>query len=531
MGKGKQPAKSGRLPGSRAARGGRDFWIYILLGFAVLVVYGQAATYDFVSYDDPEYGSGNPQVRAGLSAAGLAWAFTTGHAGNWFPLTWISHMADWQLFGDRSGLHHLTNVLFHLLGTLLLYAVLKRMTGSRGRSALVAALFALHPLHVESVAWVAERKDVLCAFFWFLTMWGYLRYVEQPGTRRYFLVLVPFCLGLMSKPMMVTLPFALLLLDVWPLRRIVLPGSLSIGKPQHQIRTGRESATSLAAVLLEKAPLMALAAASALVTYLVQRSAGAVMPLNWIPFGTRLANALVTYVVYLGQMVWPLRLAAFYPHPVHLPVWQVAGAGLILLAVTVVAVCVAGRMPSLAVGWLWYLGTLVPVIGLVQVGMQARADRYTYIPLVGIFIMLAWGVPEALGRWPQVKPALAGLAVAACSACVVLASYQVQNWKDGASLYQHAIEVTTDNYVAYCGLGGVMKAQERYNEASLAYLEAIRIVPLDAKAYGGLADVLLRQGKIDDSIKLFREAVRLAPDSTEARRNLENALSVQAKSR
>ncbi len=528
MGKGKKRSGPRRPVVSRSEhRSGRDYWAYIVLVLAVLVVYSQVRAYEFVSYDDPIYVTGNPVVRAGLTSHGVVHAFTSSLDGNWFPLTWISHTLDWQLFGPASGLHHLTSVLIHLCSSLLLFAVLKRMTGSRWRSLIVAALFALHPLHVESVAWVAERKDVLCGFFWILAIWGYARYTANPRPARYLLVLVPFCLGLMAKPMIVTLPFVLLLLDVWPLRRISLskPLDRETAQDEHEKAAARPS---VAAVFLEKVPLFALSAAFAVVTFVVQRGVGAVMPLAWIPFGTRLGNAFVSYVTYLAQTFWPTRLAAFYPHPVHLPAWEIAGAVLIVVGISALVLRSARRLPSLAVGWFWYLGTLVPVIGLVQVGMQARADRYTYIPLIGIFIMLAWGLPDALERWPRARSAFAGVTAIACCACLPVAWYQVQNWRNSETLYQHAIAVTTDNYVAYYSLGNVMKAQGRLTEATRAYLAAIRIVPYDGKAYGGLAGVLLVQGRVDDGVKLYRESLRLAPDSAEAKSNLDKALAVQA---
>lgn len=373
-----------------------DLWICAALFLATFAVYLQVGQFDFVNFDDPEYITNNYHVRQGITPEGIRWAFTSVEAANWFPLTRLSHMLDVELFGLRSGWHHLASVLIHALAALLLFAFLNRASHARWPSAFVAFLFALHPLHAESVAWVAERKDVLCAFFWFLALWAYVR-------ARHLLVVVAFCLGLMAKPMIVTLPFVLLLVNVWPL-----------GRP----RTW--------ALLREKLPLFALSAGAAIATYLVQRASGAVRALDLFPLGLRIENALVTYVIYIARTIWPARLAAFYPypaqvHPAQAPLWQAALAGLLLALISVLVLRSFRNRPYLAVGWLWYLGTLVPVIGLVQVGAQARADRYMYVPMVGLAIMLAWGVAE----WRS-KPILAAIPAVACVAAALMATTWVQ---------------------------------------------------------------------------------------------------------
>jgi tetratricopeptide (TPR) repeat protein len=508
----------------------RDFAIYLLLLLSTLAVYSQVRSYEFVSYDDPEYVTANPNVRSGLSIHGLTWAFTTDRDGNWFPLTWLSHMADSQFFGQRSGLHHLTNVLLHTLSALLLFALLKRMTGSRWRSAAVAALFALHPLHVESVAWVAERKDVLSGLFWMLTLLGYAHYVERPRPGRYLLVVIPFCLGLMSKPMIITLPFVLLLLDVWPLRRLSFKKFAPAGRTKKKGQSRTEPEAKTAGILWEKAPLFALSACSAVVTYVFQQRGGALVPANWIPLGTRIANALVSYVLYIWQSFWPSRLVVFYPHPFSLPAWETAGAGLVLVGVSILALRLLPRLPYLAVGWFWYLGTLVPVIGLVQVGMQSRADRYTYMPLVGIFLLVTWGVADLFQRWPNAKPALGALAVAACCACLILTWNQVQNWRNSTALFTHAVEASTDNYLGYYGLGGVLRDQGRFDEAVTFYGDATRLSPRYAGAHSGLAGVFLRQGRINEAITELTEAIRLSPAIAEDRISLGIALNKLGKS-
>ncbi len=344
-------------------------------------MYFQVGAFDFVNYDDPDYVTNNPHVRGGITPDGLAWALTSGDDANWFPLTRISHMLDCQLFGLDSGRHHLTSVLLHALAVLLLFAFLHRATGARWPSAFVAFLFALHPLHVESVAWVSERKDVLCALFWFLALWAWVRFTLKPSRSRYLLAVAAFCLGLMSKPMIVTLPFVLLLLDFWPLRRGL------------RIR--------------EKLPFFALSAASAVVTVLVQKSSGAVETLSTVAPVLRLENAAVSYMVYLAKTFWPSALAVFYPYPANLPAWQPVLAALAILGISAAVWMSCRRHPYLAVGWLWYLGTLVPVIGLVQVGSQARADRYMYVPMVGLAIMLAWGAADVLRQRPAAKTGIA----------------------------------------------------------------------------------------------------------------------------
>ena len=341
--------------------------VYLVLIFVTLVVFHQLPSYDFINLDDNLYIYENSRVQAGLTLEGVAWAFTTFEAYNWHPLTWLSHMLDFQLFGLRPGLHHLTNLLFHLANTVLLFFVLRRMTGTLWRSGFVAALFALHPLHVESVAWVAERKDLLSAFFWFLSIWAYARYAERPGLNRYLPVLLFFSFGLLAKPMVVTLPFVLLLLDFWPLGRTQFHQAGPDNRPLQQ-------KVSVFRLVWEKIPLFALAAISIVVTFAAQQQGGALKSVEAFPLTTRIANALISYVSYIGKMIWPHNLAVYYPYSGSVPAWQAAGAGLVLLCLTVLVMWTAQKRPYLAVGWLWYLGTLVPVIGLVQVGSQAMAD-------------------------------------------------------------------------------------------------------------------------------------------------------------
>ena len=473
----------------------RDFWISLALLIATLAVYSQVRDFDFTNYDDPDYVTENQHVRQGLSAGGLAWAFTSAFAANWFPLTWLSHMLDVQLFGLQSGFHHLTNVVLHAIGAVLLFALFNRMTGDRWRSAFVAFVFALHPLHVESVAWIAERKDVLCALFWFLTLLAYVRYTERPTVGRYALVLAAFCCGLMSKPMIVTLPFVALLLDYWPLGRIP--------------KMAKKAA-------LEKLPLLGLSAIASVVTYLVQQRGGAVLSSDHISLQLRIANVAISYFVYILKFFRPANLAVFYPYPSSFPVWQIVPAAIILVGVTGLVLAAKRRRPYLAVGWLWYLGTLVPVIGLVQVGLQSRADRYTYIPLIGISIMLAWAVPK--------QSALLVAAASACAAMFVVTWLNVQHWRNSTTLFQHAIDVTNDNYVAHNNLGLALRQQGHPDQAIEHFERALAIRPVFSEAQNNLGDALLSKGRPDDALPHIHEALRLQPDSAAAHVNLGTAL-------
>jgi len=481
----------------------RDLCVYVVLVVATLAVYNQVRHFEFVNFDDPEYVTENNHVRAGLTWDGTVWAFRSLEAANWFPLTWLSHMADSQLFGLRSGWHHWTNVLLHTLAALVLFAALKRMTGALWRSAFVAFLFALHPMHVESVAWVAERKDVLSGLFWCLALWCYARYAERPSLERYWPVVAAFCLGLMSKPMTVTLPFVLLLLDLWPLRRAFRM-----------------------AILWEKIPLMALAAGESLVTFLAQEQGRAVRSLSTVPFGLRLENALISYVVYIARMFWPAHLAVFYPYSHDLPAWSAVGAGAVLAGISILVVRRRRTAPYLAVGWFWYLGTLAPVIGLIQVGGQSSADRYTYLPMIGLTIMLAWGATDLFKRQPR---ALAVAAVAACSACVLLTFQQISYWANSGTLFRHAVEVTSDNYIAHNNLADYYLIHRRNEEARVQVNEALRLKPGYPEARVNLATVLTRMGKLSDAEREYHVAMAFQPANVEAHAGLGVALATQGR--
>jgi protein O-mannosyl-transferase len=480
----------------------RLYWVLALFALLVLVVFSPALSADFVNYDDPEYLLGNQMVRQGLSAAGFAWAFTTSHAYNWHPLTWLSHMLDVQMYGMNPLGHHLTSVLFHLANSLLLFAFLRKTTGATWRSLCVAALFALHPLHVQSVAWVSERKDVLSTFFWLLTMLAYALYAENRQPVRYLALLGLFILGLMAKPMLVTLPFVLLLLDYWPLSRF---GSAP-----------RDGETSPAAtrLLAEKVPLLLLAAGSSVVTYLVQEKTGALS--YQAPWWQCLGNAVLTYLRYLDKTLFPRGLAAFYPFDasaISLP--KVAAAALFILAVTFLALKEARKRPYLVTGWFWYLGTLVPVIGLVKIGQHAMADRYTYVPLIGIFIAVVWGVGELAAKWQVPRAALAALAAIVFIPLSVASWRQACYWHDSVSLFSHALEVTDGNSLAHENLAKAYGDRGDYQNA-LLHISALLALKPDPVQFVSQAWLYSKVGDYDNSIASCRKALALAPNNDKA---------------
>jgi tetratricopeptide (TPR) repeat protein len=509
--------------------------LILLLSVATFSLYWPVRNYEFINLDDSVYVYDNPQVKAGLSLKGVIWAFTTLEAGFWHPLTWLSHMLDCQLYGLNPGWHHLTNLLFHIASTLLIFLVLERMTKALWASSLVAALFALHPLHVESVAWVAERKDVLSTFFWMLTLWTYALYTERPKLSRYLGVLLSFVLGLLSKAMLVTLPCVLLLLDYWPLGRFTpgqrgSPGNSFNNPPmaRNGDRNGKGSLTRH--VVLEKVPFFALAAIFSFLTFLAEKRAGAVQNLEWYPWEARIGNALVSYLTYIGKMIWPYPLAVRYPHPGVLPVWQVVGAGLFLGCLSILVVRAARKHPYLLVGWLWYLVTLLPVIGLVQVGGHGMADRYTYVPLVGLFIMIAWWVPDILAGWRYRKAALAGSAGLLLSIFMIVTGLQIQKWHDNITLFTHTLKVTHGNAIIENNLGLALAQQGKPQEAIAHYTQALGIKPDFAEAHYNLGIVLSGQGKGQEALSHFAEALRINPNFAEAHYNLGIVLSGQGKS-
>ena len=541
----------------RAGGGIPPFAACLLLVMITLGVYWSATTHGFVDYDDGDYVSGNSQVQAGLSWAGVKWAFTTGHASNWHPLTWLSHELDASVFGQRAGGPHLTSVLFHCANSVLVFLVLRALTGASWRSLVVAGLFALHPLHVESVAWISERKDVLSAFFGLLCLWAYAVYCGsgakcgvsfgsgqvsgvnddasritatlrsaaaedgRHASRFYFLSLLCFALGLLCKPMLVTLPFVMLLLDWWPLRRV--PGAdcqeADSQFPQPATRN------PLRRLLVEKLPFLALCVASSVITFLVQRKGGAVSPLEALSVPARVANAVVSYARYLGKLFWPDDLSVLYPHPGHWLAWQVGGALGLLVFVTVATLLVRRRMAFFIVGWLWFVGMLVPVIGLVQVGIQSMADRYTYLPSLGIFVAVVWSAGALVERLPKLRLPVAVTTALALGGCAVLTTMQVGIWANSETLFRRAVQVTDKNYLAYNNLGFYLSRQGRMDEAMTNYEASLKINPNYADAQNNLGHALAERKQFATAIGHYRAALRNSPNNVEIHNNLGNALA------
>jgi protein O-mannosyl-transferase len=471
----------------------------------------------FVRMDDDIYVTENARVQSGLSWDNAKWAFSTNYFGFYYPLTWLSHMLDCQLYGTAAKGHHTTSLILHVFNVLLLFMVLARMSGAVWRSCAAAALFALHPLHVESVAWVAERKDVLSTFFWFLCLLAYVSYVKKPSLAKYGLVFSSFLLGLLAKPMLLTLPFTLLLLDYWPLRRWQ-PSGLEIADQQEGKRAGET--LSLKQLIWEKLPLFALVPVFSLITFSAQMHANAVAAVS--P-GQRAANALLSYVGYLRKMLFPFDLAAYYPLPLNgVSIGLAALCGALLVSVTAAVLYFGKRRGYLIVGWLWYLGTLVPVIGLVQVGSQAMADRYTYVSLVGVFMIIAWGAAEIAGRNQWGRKIMITAFVAVLLLLAGLTRIQVSYWADNVTLFQRALSVTTNNWFVQYNLGLVLYQQGKTDEASSHFVEALRIKPDYGNAHNNLGLALRQQGKTEEAAYHFREAVRIDPRRAEAYFNLGN---------
>ncbi len=507
-----------------------------LLVLVTIALYWPATRCDFVNTDDPDYVTANPHVLGDLNWEGVKWAFLNPVSCNWHPLTVLSHMVNCQLFGLNPWGHHLTNVLFHALNAALVFALFRQLTGAFWRSLMVAALFGLHPLHVESVAWVAERKDVLSACFGLLALIFYARYAQKvtsgewrvasgdslnpssylrPLTSvHYWLSLFFFTCGLMSKPILVTWPFAMLLLDYWPLRRFefsTLDSRLSI----------------IWRLMAEKIPFFALAAAASVVTFVVQKVGGSIVAGGSLPLGLRSANALVSYCRYLGNIFWPKDMAVLYPHPGEWPIEEVFLAGVLILGISVILFIKRRRYPFLLIGWLWFCGMLVPVIGFVQTGSQAMADRHTYLPSLGMLMFAVWGAYEPTRRWRYHVIALSMAGSAALVLCLALTRQQIGYWQDSETLFRHALEVTENNYVAHYNLGTALGIKGQTDEAIIQFHEAIRLNPDYADAHDNLGVGLVKRGQIDEAIIQFQEALRLKPDDPEVHNNLGTALGMK----
>ena len=483
---------------------------YFVLILGTLLVFWQVHNFDFINYDDKEYVYENPHVLNGLTEDGVIWAFTTPNVGNWLPLTWLSFMLDCQLFGANPGWMHLMNLLLHLANTLLLFAILRKMTGALWPSAFVAAAFAIHPMHVESVAWIAERKDVLSTLFLLLTLAAYVSYVRRRGPVRYVLTVLLFALGLLAKPMLVTLPILLLLLDYWPLEQI--------GRHRTEDASQKVSAVRLIA---EKIPFIALSIVSSVITFLAQLGSKAVAHIDALALKDRVANAFLSYARYIGKLFWPQNLAAFYPFDVNsFAFWQVAGCVLLLLVISIFVIRFGRNQKYLPVGWFWFVATLVPVIGLVQVGRQAFADRYTYISYIGLFVMIAWGLPELLSKWPQRKITLGLSMIISLTTLGICTHRQVSFWNNSFTLFSHAIEVTQNNYIAHNNLGVAYDSIGRYQDAVEAYKQTIKIRPDFAEAHSNLGAVYGKVGRWEDAIESCKQAIRIQSDFAEAHSNL-----------
>ncbi|MGA2180386.1 MAG: tetratricopeptide repeat protein [Verrucomicrobiota bacterium] len=546
------PPRSDNSAGRRTVLG-----VCFLLVMVVFFIFGRTHGYGFVGFDDGDYFSSNYHVRGGLTWKGVLWAFQTGYASNWHPLTWLSLMLDVELFGTGPAGPHLTNVILHAINTMLLFLLLKRLTSTLWPSAFVAALFAIHPLHVESVAWVSERKDVLSGLFFMLTLWAYARYVQgvtsgawpafaalrrgkqvtgiqknipmsDPSrvTRHaslfYGLALLFFALGLMSKPMLVTLPFVLLLLDYWPLGRVT-----SDKWRVTRFRIPVPQLSSLNHLLLGKLPFLLLSAASCVATILAQREV--IKSMIVLPLTLRLGNALVSCVTYIAQTVWPDNLAVFYPYRFDIPTWQTAGAGALLLFITLLVFRTARRFPYFTTGWLWYLGMLVPVIGLVQVGGQSHADRYTYLPQIGLFLVIVWAIRAWTASWRWRRQVLGVTAFSVIAVLMAGAWKQTAYWRNDQSLWTHALACTSGNYTAHNDLGYVLAAQGRTNEAIEHYQKALEIYPDYAEADNNLGTVFLNQGRLDEAAEYYHRALEANPSFAEAHNNLGILLAKQGR--
>ena len=479
--------------------------VCLVLAAMTWLVFGQTLGHEFVNYDDQKYVADNPAVLGGLSLKGIAWAFTHNVNDNWTPVTVISHMLDCQFYGTNAGRHHLTSVFLHMASVILLFLVLKGMTAALWRSAFVAAVFAIHPLHVESVAWIAERRDVLSGLFFMLTLGAYAGYVRHPWSLgRYLTVALMLALGLMSKPMLVTLPFVLLLLDYWPLKRFTPSGGHLIPRR----------------LIVEKIPLLALSGATCVATMLAQKKV-----IESLPLSLRIGNALVSYVAYLGQMIYPAGLAVYYPHPGgSLPVWKIVAAFIVLAVISAGAIAVWRKRPWFLTGWLWYLGMLVPAIGLIQSGLRARADRYTYLPQIGLYLLLTWAVADLSAGWHHRRRVLGGMATTILVALILCAHTQTSYWQNNESLWTHTLACTSDNFVGHNNLGNALLQKGSVDEAIAQYQSALQISPDYVEAHKNLGNALFQKGRVTEATAHYQKALQINPDDAEAHNNLGNLL-------
>lgn len=490
-------------PFGRRNRAGLIAFLCLSLIAITLAVYMQVGNHQFLNFDDGDYVAYNPHIVSGITGENITWTFTSVYAANWHPLTWLSHMLDVQLFGLDPRGHHLINVAIHIINTLLLFLLLVRLTGAVWRGWFVAALFALHPLHVESVAWVAERKDVLSGMFFFITLLLYAEYAANQRRSLYLLTLVTFMFGLMAKPMLVTLPIIMLLLDYWPLHHVAQIGGCALRQ-----------------LFVEKIPFLVCSMLSGIVTIYAQQKGGSVSDTSVVPMLLRIENALTAYVLYLGKTFWPVDLTIYYPFPSSIPLWQPVCSLALLIAVTGAAIRARQNHPHLLVGWFWFLVSLVPVIGLLNVGGQAMADRYTYLPLCGIFIMIAWGIPCFREIYPFQRSMVVLLATSAIVVSLVLTWRQLRHWEDNFTLYRHTLQVTRNNYLIHNNLGVALTDTGQLNAAVREYQAALRIIPYYSDAHYNLGSALQQMGYLDDAIIEYWEALRFNSGNTDAHINL-----------
>ena len=482
--------------------------IFFIL-IAVTSVFWQVCEYDFVDFDDREYVSDNKWVQKGITRDGLEWCFAAAHSANWHPLTWVSHMVDVQFFGMDAGMHHLSNLIYHLINAFLVYLCLTRMTDETWKCAFVATIFALHPMNVETVSWISQRKTLLGTCFWLIVVWSYIKYVKEQYRVAYWLSLLFYAMGLLSKPILVTLPFSLLLLDHWPLSRTSKKGLISL--------------------IVEKLPFFLLSAISSVITFLVQRSAGAVADLNIYSLPVRFQNAIVSYLRYIEKMLWPENLSAFYPYPIRMPLWQIWAAGIGLFAIFFIAISEWKRRPWIIVGWLWFLGNLFPVIGLVQVGSQSMADRYFYVPGIGLFILLTWTFAGQVVLKKNKGTLVAIAAFLVLSGAMAISWKQAHYWENSIMMYQRIIAVSPHSDMGHFGLGVVLADQGKTEEAITHYRKAHRSNPNNFETQINLGTALMERGEIDEALLYFKQLLQKHPNDAKLHNNIGIAFSKSGK--
>jgi len=501
--------------------------ILILVTFAA---YKDVRHNAFINFDDDIYVTENQIVKEGLTLKGISWALDFNQRGYWQPLTWLSHMVDCELFGLNPAGHHLTNMMIHLANALLLFWTLYKMTGKLYPSALVAAFFALHPLNVDSVAWIAERKNLLSTFFWMLSMLSYNRYAKNPKPDRYLLTLILFTLGLMVKPMLVTLPFVLLLLDFWPLKRLKYGQRQGYGPKEPQVLNSKNQHRDAYRLIIEKIPFFAISCGSVWLSILSAQHINSMIAADTVPLTLRISNALVSYVGYIGKTIWPFELAVYYPFPENLPLWQIAGSGVLLVSVTAVVIMKIHRIPYLGLGWFWYIGTLVPVIGVVQTGLwPAMADRWAYVPLIGLFIIMSWGVFDVARKWQFGKLVTFGIAIAVLAGLFISTRVQLQYWKNSRALFEHALAATAGNAVAHNNLANALLDEGKAEDAIGHYRSALKIDPNFAKAHMNLGNAFMNVGSIEEAVEHYFVSIRIDPLVAKAHNNLAVAFSAQGR--